>query len=133
MLVILGRLCGRRKGSSARVQRTKANRRKSEGGKFHLRHNRPTVGKPAFKGEILPTGSWVLSRMGEGVGHDVLGSFRLSENTLSPPGVSLPGRLTSEVLKSLFFIPTSNPIKRLVPFLSMATDSLSGILSKYHL
>lgn len=71
--------------------------------------------------------------MGEGVGHDELGSFRLSENMLSPPGVSLPGRLTSEVLKSLSFIPTSNPIKRLVPFLSMATDSLLGVLSKYHL
>ncbi|VCX10496.1 unnamed protein product, partial [Gulo gulo] len=50
MTVILGRLWGRRKGFSMRVQRTKANGRKSEEGVFHLRHNLPTVEKAAFKG-----------------------------------------------------------------------------------
>lgn len=69
MTVILGRLWGRRKGFSARVQRTKANGRKSEGGVFRLRHNLPTVEKAAFKGEILPTGSI----LGWGRGCDMMG------------------------------------------------------------
>lgn len=71
--------------------------------------------------------------MGQGVRHDGLGSFQLSNNMLLPPGASSPGKLTSNLLKSLYFVPTSNPTEQLGPFLSMATDSLLTVLSECHL